>query len=292
MIRVSVCAPNPSLTAWQVSGVGGGRGLVVLAGCVQADHGVEVDDAACLVLGDLDEPDAELAVQRRLGDPGQPGQTAGQVGGEPAPQVGRAGVEQHRGLVVVAVAAHGLAEPGLDVPGGAGDVPAVRAAPGPGVAAGAAGQDGLAAHPPGVDRAERRRGERREYARVACDRLRDALASGEPGADELPGVALVGRRAGGADGLAAVPARDGRLAVEGGEFAGCQVDHVGAGAELDRVRAGVLGGELVFPGAEVGAGNRGVVGGRPGSRARYGFGTRSGGRGSISRHSHHLSGSW
>ena len=146
--------------AQQVSGVGGGRGLVVLAGCVQADDGVEVDDAACLVLGDLDEPDAELVVQRLLGDPGQPGQAAGQVGGEPAPQVGRVGVEQHRGLVVVAVAAHGLAEPGvgLDVAGGAGDVAAVRAAAGLGVAAGAAGQDGLAAHPAGVHRAERRRG--------------------------------------------------------------------------------------------------------------------------------------
>ena len=122
--------------------------------------------------------------------------------------------------------------------------------------------------------------------------LGDALASGEPGADELAGVALVGGRAGGADGLAAVAARDGGLAVQGGEFAGGGVDHVGAGAELYRVGAGVLGGELVFPGPEVGAGDRGVVGGRPGSRARYGFGTQSGCRGSISRHSHHLSGSW
>ena len=168
----------------------------------------------------------------------------------------------------------------------------MRAAAGLGVAAGTAGQDGLAAHPPGVDRAERRRGERGEHARVRGDRLGDALAASEAGADELAGVALVDGRAGGADGLAAVAARDGGLAVQGGEFAGGGVDHVGAGAELYRVGAGVLGGELVFPGAEVGAGNRGVVGGRPGSRARYGFGTQGGCRGSISRHSHHLSGSW
>ena len=81
--------------AQQVSGVGGGRGLVALAGCVEADDGVEVDDAACLVFGDLDEPDAELAAQHLLGDPGQPGQAAGQVGDKPAPQVGRVRVEQH-----------------------------------------------------------------------------------------------------------------------------------------------------------------------------------------------------
>ena len=236
---------------------------------------MEVDDAACLVLGDLDEPDADLAVQRLLGDPGQPGQVAGQVGDEPAPQVGRVGVEQHRGFVVVAVAAHRLAEPGvgLDVPGRAGDVAAVRAAAGLGVAAGAAGQDGLAAHPAGVDRAERRRGEGGEHARVRGDRLGDALAAGEPGADELAGVALVDGRAGRADGLAAVAARDGRLAVERGEFAGGGVDHVGAGAELDRVRA-VLGGELVFPGAEV-ARATGVVGGRPGPEPGMGSGPRA-----------------
>ena len=152
----------------------------------------------------------------------------------------------------------------------------MRAAAGLGVAAGAAGQDGLAAHPPGVDRAERRRGEGGEHARVRGDRLGDALAAAEPRADELAGVALVHLRAGRADGLAAVAARDGCLAgIEGGEFAGGGVDHVGAGAELDRVGAGGLGGELVFPGAEVGAGDRGVVGGRPGPEPGMGSGPRA-----------------
>jgi hypothetical protein len=123
----------------------------------------------------------------------QPGQAAGQVGGEPAPQVGRVGVEQHRGLVVVAVRAHGPAEAGIGlvVAGRAGDVAAVRAAARPGVAAGAAGQDGLAAHPAGVDRAEGGGGEGGEHARMADDRVGDALAAGQSGADELPGVALV-----------------------------------------------------------------------------------------------------
>ena len=231
--------------AQQVGGVDGGRGLVVLAGSVQADHGVEVDDAARLVLGHLDEPDADLGEQGLLGDPGQAGQVPGQVGDEPAPQVARVGVEQHGRGVVVAVAAHRLAEPGvgLDVPGRAGDVAAVRAAAGVGVAAGAAGQDGLAAHPAGVDRAERRRGEGGEHARVRGDRLGDALASGQSGADELAGVALVDLRAGRADGLAAVAAGDVEHAagswrvVDGGEFAGGQVDDVDAAAELDRVRA-------------------------------------------------------
>ena len=107
--------------------------------------------------------------------------------------VARPGVEQHGGGVVVAVGAHRLAEPGivLDVPGRAGDVPAVRAAPGVSVAARAAGQHGLAAHPPGVDRAERRGGEGGEHARVRGDRLGDALAPGQARADELPGVPLV-----------------------------------------------------------------------------------------------------
>ena len=74
MIRGSVCGPKPSGTAWPcvVDGEGDGGGgladgvaqqrggvpgrgrLVVLAGGVEADDGVEVDDAACLVFGHLD----------------------------------------------------------------------------------------------------------------------------------------------------------------------------------------------------------------------------------------------
>ena len=156
---------------------------------------MEVDDAACLVFGDLDVPDAQRRAEFFEADAREAGELAGQVGGEPAPQVTRAGVEQHGGLVVVAVAAHRPAEPGIvfDVPGRAGDVAAVRAAPGLGVAAGSAGQHGLAAHAPGVDRPERGCGEGGEHARVRGDGLGDAFAAGETGADELPGVPLVDR---------------------------------------------------------------------------------------------------
>ena len=259
----------------------GGR-LVVVAGRVEADHRVEVDDAACLVFGDLDEPDAQVGMQGLLRDPGQAGYVAGQVGDEPAPQLTRVRIEQHGGLVVVAVAARRLPEPGIGVhvAGRAGDVAAVRAAPRAGVTARTAGQDGSAAQPAGVHRAEGRGGQCREDARVRGDRVGDAFASGQARADELAGVALVHLRAGGADHLAAVTAGDRGLAVEGGEFAGGQVDHVRAAAQPDRVRAGGLGGELVFPGPEVVAGGAGVVGGRPRSRARdEGFGIRSGCRG-------------
>ena len=147
---------------------------------------MEADDAAGLVLGHLDEPDADQGAELFLGDAQAAGQVAGQVGGKPAPQLPRPGVEQHRSLVLVAVRAHRLAEPGVafDMAGGAGDVPAMRAAVGPGVAAGSPGQHGLAAHPPGVDRPERRRGEGGEHARVRDDRLRDALAASQARADE------------------------------------------------------------------------------------------------------------
>src|SRR5207342_3275709 len=97
-----------------------------------ADHGVEVDHAAGLVFGHLDVADSYQGAEAFLGDAQAAGQVAGQVGGEPAPQLSRPGVEQHGGGVVVAVRAHRLAEPGivLDVAGRAGDVPAVRAAAG------------------------------------------------------------------------------------------------------------------------------------------------------------------
>ena len=119
------------------------------------------------------------------------------------------------------------------------------------------------------------------------DGLGDALAARQARADELPGVALVHRRAGRADGLAAVAARDvqhspvlGGGVVDGGGLAGGQVDGVDAAAQPDRVRAGAVRGELAFPGAEVGPGDvLGVVGGRPRSRAGERFGTQGGCRG-------------
>ena len=202
------------------------------------------------------------------------------------------GVEQHRGGVVVAVGAQRPAQPRvvLGVAEGAGDVSAVRAAAGVLVAAGSAGQDGFAAHPPGVDRAERGRGEGREHARVGRDRLGDALATGQPGADELAGVALVHLRAGRADGLAAVAARQQQHSpgliggrVDGPDFAGGKVDRADAALDLHRViaAAGVV--ELLLPSCEVVAdAGGGVVGGRSRPRAVIwsgGEGDRRGGHG-------------
>ena len=198
---------------------------------------------------------------------------AGQVGGEPPPQVGGVGVEQHGGGVVVAVAAQRAAEPRIvvTVAAGAGDVAAVRATTGVDVAAGSAGQDGFAAHPPGVDRAERGCGEGGEHARMVRDRFGDAFAAGQARADELAGVTLVDRRAGGADGVAAVPARGqqhsprfGGAVIDGGEFAADQVDRVDAAPEPYRMLATAGRGELPFGGEEAGPGDRAVdvVGGR------------------------------
>lgn len=104
---------------------------------------MEVDDAACLVLGDLDIPDGQDLAELFLGDSAHLGQVAGQVGGEPAPQFPGAGVEQDSGVVVVAVRAQRTAKARVivGVPVRAGDVAAVRAPPGVRVPPRTAGQD-------------------------------------------------------------------------------------------------------------------------------------------------------
>ena len=169
-----------------------------------------VDDAACLVLVDLDEPRLDELAAPVDRDASRAGQVAGQVGDEPPPHLRRGGVEHHGGLVVVAVGAHRAAEPGVvrGVPGVAGDVAAVRAGALGGVAAGAAGQDLAVAFAAGMDRAEGGGGEGGEHARVLGDRAGDALAAGQAGQDDVAGVALVDRRAVRADFLAAVAAVD------------------------------------------------------------------------------------
>ena len=169
--------------------------LAGVAGGVEADDGVEVDDAACLVFGDLDVADRDDVAELGEGQAGEAGEVAGQVGGEPAPQVTGVGVEQHGGGVVVAVGTQRAAKQGVvvGVAARAGDVAAVRAAALLVVASRSAGQHGLAALAPGVDRAEGGGGEGGEHARVGGDGRRDALAAGQSGADELAGVALVHR---------------------------------------------------------------------------------------------------
>src|SRR5690348_1158638 len=128
----------------QACGEPGWGWLVGVAGGVEADHGVEVDYSPGLVFGDFDVADPGQGAEPLLGEPGQAGQVAGQVGGEPSPQHPGVGIEQDCGPVVVAVRAQCPAEPGVFVvvADRAGDVAAVRAAAHLVIPAGTAGQDG------------------------------------------------------------------------------------------------------------------------------------------------------
>jgi len=178
----------------KLGGVARRRRLVTVTWGVESDDGVVVDDAAVLVFGDLNEPDPDLAAQLPLGDPGQAGELARQVDGEPAPQLGGERVEQHVPGVVVAVRAHrgAKARVVLLVVAAAGQVAAVRAAPLVGVAAGTACQAAAtAAGADGVYRTESGCGQGGEHARMRGDRFRDALAAGQSGPDDVAGIALV-----------------------------------------------------------------------------------------------------
>ena len=124
------------------------------------------------------------------------------------------------------------------------------------VAAGTAGQDGFAAHPAGVDRAERGGGEGGEHARVRGDRSRGCLcrrtgprgrAGGRracrPAEQEGQTVSRRFPHAGQQH-----PAGLSRRVVDRGELAGRQVDGVDAALEPDGVGAAAGGGVLVFGG--------------------------------------------
>ena len=121
----------------------------------------------------------------------------------------------------------------------------------------------------------------------------DALAAGQPGADELAGVALVHRRAGGAGGFAAVPAGQqqdpaglaGRR-VHRPDFAGGQVDRADGALDLHRVVTAAGVGQFLLPLGEVGAGAGPgvvVVGGRSRPRAVVWSGGEGDRRGSHQR---------
>jgi hypothetical protein len=57
-----------------------GRGwLVVVAGGVEADDGVEVDYSPGLVFGDFDVPDPYQGAEPLLGEPGEAGEVAGHL---------------------------------------------------------------------------------------------------------------------------------------------------------------------------------------------------------------------
>jgi hypothetical protein len=228
----------------QSNGGPGGRSGGGSGRAVKPDDGVKVDDAAPLVLSDLCEGDADLGGERLIGQPGHAGQSPAQGNGEPAPQFGCAGVEKDRAGVVVAVRAQRFGELGVfaGMPLAAGQPVAVRADLA--ASAGSAPQDPAVFRSESVDQAERRCGERGEHAGMAGDRLRNALAAAQPGADELVCVRPVdlgtGRALGSAAGLAgdgqdAAGLVDGGVAVE--QFAGGPVDVVDAAAEQNRLQA-------------------------------------------------------
>ena len=170
-------------------------------GTVEPDDGVEVNDAAPLVLSDLGVGEANLRGERLASQPGPARQGPAERDGEPAPKLGGVGVEEDRAGVVVAVGAQWLAEPvvvaGVFLVAGQARRRAGRS--------GRSGADGsastrLAPHAPGVDGAERRRGEGDEHARMVGHLGGDAFAAGQPGPDELVGVGPVDLGAGRAPG--------------------------------------------------------------------------------------------
>lgn len=153
-----------------------------------------MDQSAALELGYPYEGDPGVPGEAADADAGRGGDVPSGAEGEPVPQPPGVRLPQHGAGVVVAVRAGRLPEHRVS---GRVDGRARQRAP---VFAGAAGTSGpapqLRAVGPdalGVDRAEARRGEGGEQARVPGDGLRYAFAAGQAGADELVGVAAVDR---------------------------------------------------------------------------------------------------
>ena len=114
---------------------------------------------------------------------------------------------------------------------------------------------GVLADRAGVDRAERRGGEGDEDGGMGGDGRGDALAAGQPGADEVVGVAAVGLGAAGAGGDAPVAARlvdhPVRHADRGDgaqELTGRGVDVADVAAEPDGAGAGGGVPDVIEPG--------------------------------------------
>ena len=181
------------------------------------------------------------------------------------------------GGVVVAVRAQRLAEGGVvaGVAGEAGGGAAVGA--GDGVAAGVAGlgaagaagpvSAGVLADGAGVDGAEGGGGEGEEHGGVGGDVGGDAFAAGQPGPDDLVGVAAVGFGAAGAgcDPAVAAGLVDGPVGhAEGGDgaeqLASAGVDVLDVAAEPDRAGAACGGPDVIEPGPVPGVVQRGEHG--------------------------------
>lgn len=76
---------------------------VAAAGAADADHGVEVDGPALLVLGDLGEGHARVLAEAPLGQAGALGALSARVGGNAPPERTGVGVPEHGGFLAVGV---------------------------------------------------------------------------------------------------------------------------------------------------------------------------------------------
>jgi hypothetical protein len=170
-------------------------------------------------------------------------------------------VKQHMRGVVVAVRAHGGAQPRvvLVMVTGAGQIVAALATPLMGVTARTAcALAPTSAGAGGGHRPEAWCRECGEHARMRAYGFGDALAAGQPGPDDLPRVAPVQLRAGPADLLATVAAWDTKDAarlgggvIKTGSLAGDAIDSIDAAMQAHWVSAVTSCGKLLLPAREI-----------------------------------------
>ena len=153
-----------------------GRGRVARAvGSVDADDGVQVDQSASLELSDPHERHPGMLGQAADPDAGRGGELPAGGEGEPVPQPSGVGLPEHSAGVVVAVTAERLTEVRVSSPDGCGTQASGRRGRSRRRCAGAGTATPVRrADASGVDRAEARRGQRHEQARVP------ATVSGTP----------------------------------------------------------------------------------------------------------------
>src|SRR5699024_2242966 len=189
-----------------------GEELLVRWCPIEPDKCVQVDRPALLILADLGELHAEEIPRGLLSHPEARGDEAAQTDREPPPQLGAVPLPDRLPLVVVAVRAQRLPDPGVVgvVAFSAAARATVLAQPRRSVGSARPGLGTRASRR--VDCAERGGGQREEHQRVGGDALRDPLVpAGDPCGEEVPHVALVlmgARRAAGGTAIAAADVED------------------------------------------------------------------------------------